>query len=485
MVKNLTKTQKEIEELAGRVPKLTKKQEKWAANHYVYTIGILGNSERECVCPNCHGPLDIPDAKGDETHRCPYCGAKLRIARFYDSRGARWTSNGVWKKYHQEKFFQVMSVVGEWQVTRLFYMERMTYIRKDNTPWRFYEVCQAWNGAKVRTTHFRSLPKKGIMCGWAFNPYSLRSWGIECTDPDNEHYNKYIERDNVLEPRKIGGANYFDVNDLCPNAKILPFYKQKGLNATSFRKIKNIGPMALMEGVSRGAFPTMQETLLKCGGFEVFDKMHERHYGEQIDADAYFTAWKICQRNHYNYKQNATEWLDLVGMLIDLGLDFHSPHYVCPDNLHDMHQRVLRAKIRMEEERELEKKADANARLQKRIARYLDMDIRNKDLTIIVLPSVSAFKAEADHLGHCVYSGGYYNRENSLILSARGKKGKRWETIEVSLKSFTILQCYGYADTFTERHKEIVDLVNANMWQIKERAMRKKEGKEKKVRLAS
>lgn len=477
-MKKLTKTQKEIEELAKRVPKLTDKQKEWAMKNYAYEIGILVNSERECVCPNCHGPLDIPESKEDDTHKCPYCGAKLAVRRYYDSRGLQWLANGVMKDYHKERFFQVMSVVGDWQVTRLFYMERWCYVRRDNTPWTFYEVCQAWNSPKVGTTHFRSLPKKGIGCSWAYNPYSLHTWRLECTDPDNNYYNKYIECDNELEPRKVGGANYFDLNALCPNAKILPFYKQRGLTADAFRGIKNFGAMALMEGVSRGAFPTMEETLLKCGGYELFDKFHERTYGEPIDKGAYFTAWKICQRNGYNYKQNATEWLDLVGMLIDLDLDFHSPHYVCPDNLHDMHQRVLRAKIRREEQREVEKNADANTRLQKRIARYLDMDIHNKDLTIVVLPSVAAFKAEADHLGHCVYSGGYYNRENSLILSARGKKNKRWETIEVSLKSFTILQCYGYADTFTEKHKEIIDLVMANMWQIKERAMRKpKKGK--------
>lgn len=475
-MKQLTKTQKEIEVLAKRVPKLTDKQKEWAMKNYVYQIGLLGNKERECVCPNCHGQLDIPDSDRDETHNCPYCSAKLGIRRYYDSRGLSWTTNGVLKDYHKEKFFQVMSVVGDWQVTRLFLMERWCYVRKDNTPWAFYEVCQAWNSSKVHTTHFRALPKKCLMGNsWgAYNPYSLHTWRYECTNSDNDSYCKYIAEDNGLEPRRVGGANYFEVNNLCPNARILPFYKQRGLSADAFRKIKNIGALALMEGVSRNGFPAMEETLLKCGGYEVFDKMRERIYGEPIDKMAYFTAWKICQRNGYNYKQDATEWLDLVGMLIDLGMDFHSPHYVCPANLHDMHQRILRQKARRDETRELEKNADSNAKLQKRIAKYLDMDIHNKDLRIIVLPSVSAFKAEGDHLGHCVYSGGYYNRENSLILSARGKRNKRWETIEVSLQTFTILQCYGYGDEFTEKHQEILDLVNANMWQIKERRNGKK-----------
>ena len=66
---------------------------------------------------------------------------------------------------------------------------------------------------------------------------------------------------------------------------------------------------------------------------------------------------------------------------------------------------------------------------------------------------------------------GYYRNAQSLILSARGiSDGKRWETIEVDLRDFKIKQCYGYGDKFTEKHKQILNLVNKNMYQIRQRA---------------
>ena len=469
-MKNLTKTQKEIEELAGRVPKLTEKQKEWAIRKYAYPYYHI-RLMSECTCPNCKAkvPMERTDDLRNQIQklRCPECGAQIETHRYFDGRETSFRRREM---NHHQKFFQVMNVVGEWQVTRLFLMERWTYIRKGNSDWSFYECCQAWNSPKVRTTYFRSLPKTGIGCNWNYNPYSLHSWRYECTDPDKWTFNKYIECDNELEPRRPGGANYFDVNLLCPDAKILPFYKQRGLNATAYRTIKSYGPMALMEGMSRNAFPSMQETLIKCGGYEVFNKITEQNYmrDREIDKDAYFTAWKICQRRGYNYRKNATEWIDMVGMLIDLGLDYHSPFYVCPDDIHKMHQRLLRLTERREEKKVLESLGKENESYKKRIEKYLKLAFRNKDLTIKVLPDIPAFKAEGEHLGHCVYRCKYYNKVDSLILSARGKHGKRWETIEVSLKDFTIKQCYGYGDKHTSRHQEIINLVNENMWQIEE-----------------
>lgn len=487
MKKNLSKTQIEIEELSKRVPKLTNKQREWAIHNYTYSFHHIP-PKGECVCPNCKGkvPMEKTDSiqKQVQKLRCPVCGAKIETHRYFDGRETNFRKREM---NHHQKFFQVMNVVGDWQVTRLFLMERWTYVRKGNSDWAFYECCQAWNSPKVMTTHFRSLPKTGIGCNWHYNPYSIHTWRYECTNPDMRTYNKYIECDNELEARMPGGANYFDMNALCPDAKILPFYKQRGLNATAYRTIKSFGPMALMEGMSRNAFPSMQETLIKCGGYEVFNKITERnnYIDRNINKDAYFTAWKICQRNGYNYRKNATEWIDMVGLLIELGLDYHSPHYVCPDDIHKMHQRLLRLSERREDEKLLESLAKENARYKERIQKYLNLCFRYKDLTIKVLPDIPAFKKEGEHLGHCVYRCKYYNKVDSLILSARGKHGKRWETIEVSLKDFKILQCYGYADKHTSRHQEIINLVNENMWRIKDCKRGKKSNRGKSRRLAA
>lgn len=482
MIKNLTKTQVEIEGLAGRVPSLTERQMNWAKRRFPYDIHILGQRERECICPECKGEVYFPESHDTQKMRCPHCGAYLVGNRHFDSYGWKWSKDGV--RYgsgrnHQEEFFSVMNVVGGWQVTRLFYMERWCYVRKGNTPWKFYECCQAWNKPDNGNTYFRSLPKQGL--GYHYNCYSLHRWRYECTDPDNDYYNKYIEEDNELEARMPNSANYFESRNLAPYAEILPAFRRCGLTPDAFRKVTTYNAMGLMEGFARRGLETMHETLLKCGAYEVFNRMTEiRYLHDRDNKQAIYTAWKICRRNGYKPK-NMTEWFDLVNLLAEYGFDYHSPHYVCPDDLHDMHQRILRLVERKKDEMELKRRAVKNEQYKKRIAKYLDLVFKNDDLTIKVLPDIESFKAEGEHLGHCVYRCKYYEKENSLILSARGKRNKRWETIEVDLRTFTILQCYGYKDKHTERHKEIIDLVMENMWQIKERKLSKKAKVAKKI----
>ena len=68
--------------------------------------------------------------------------------------------------------------------------------------------------------------------------------------------------------------------------------------------------------------------------------------------------------------------------------------------------------------------------------------------------------------GHCV--GGYHKRKDSLILSAT-IDGKRIETIEVSLKTFEVVQCRGVCNENSEYHDRIIALVNKNANLIRQR----------------
>ena len=74
---------------------------------------------------------------------------------------------------------------------------------------------------------------------------------------------------------------------------------------------------------------------------------------------------------------------------------------------------------------------------------------------------------------HCVWSNKYFLKENSLILSAT-IDGVRIETIEVSLKTFKVVQSRGVCNSNTEYHDRIVALVDSNMNLIRKR-MRMKE----------
>ncbi len=64
---------------------------------------------------------------------------------------------------------------------------------------------------------------------------------------------------------------------------------------------------------------------------------------------------------------------------------------------------------------------------------------------------------------HCVYDREYYKKPESLILSARDRGGNQLETVEVSLRTFTVVQSRGLQNHPTTAHAEIVRLVEDNM----------------------
>lgn len=86
-------------------------------------------------------------------------------------------------------------------------------------------------------------------------------------------------------------------------------------------------------------------------------------------------------------------------------------------------------------------------------------------LNVRVLESVAEFAAEGTAMHHCVWSNGYYNKENSLILSAT-IAGRRIETVE--LVTFKVVQSRGVCNQNTEYHSRIIQLVENNAGQIQQ-----------------
>ncbi len=83
-----------------------------------------------------------------------------------------------------------------------------------------------------------------------------------------------------------------------------------------------------------------------------------------------------------------------------------------------------------------------------------------------MLQNLWEIEQEGNIMHHCVYANGYYNKPDSLLLSARIQE-KRVETIEVSLKDFSVVQSQGACNQNTEYHDRIVGLVEKNMNLIK------------------
>lgn len=92
----------------------------------------------------------------------------------------------------------------------------------------------------------------------------------------------------------------------------------------------------------------------------------------------------------------------------------------------------------------------------------------DKDFSVVCIQSVAEVAREGSFLHHCVFTNRYYAKDSSLLLSARDRDGSPIETAEIDLRTMKILQCRGKCNQDSPLHDRIVNVINANMWQIKQ-----------------
>lgn len=90
------------------------------------------------------------------------------------------------------------------------------------------------------------------------------------------------------------------------------------------------------------------------------------------------------------------------------------------------------------------------------------MEISDGNIFIKVLPTVDDVFLEGKAMHHCIFTNGYYKREDSLLLTAKIHE-KRIETIEVDLRSYELVQSRGACNQNSKYHDVIVNLINQNM----------------------
>lgn len=181
-------------------------------------------------------------------------------------------------------------------------------------------------------------------------------------------------------------------------------------------------------------------------------------------------AWKheyLTEKLDYNL------WSDTVSMAEKLHYDLHNPFYVCPMNLHTTHN-LYALRLKREEEREERQRAamkrmndeQAKKYFENFIKKFIGFKVENGSITIQPLKSIEEFKEEGEMMHHCVFACGYYKKPDTLILSAQ-VNGEHTETIEIDLKSFSIVQSRGVCNQPSEYHEEIKSLLLKNMFKLK------------------
>lgn len=221
------------------------------------------------------------------------------------------------------------------------------------------------------------------------------------------------------------------------------------------------------------------ETLLKSGQIELFKEFY-RHEGK---IKKYWNSIKICIRNGYIINEPDI-WLDQIDLLSYFRKDLHSVKYVCfkdHDDLHQQHNRLTSKKRAILEKQAYEerKKIMKKENVDYKAARGMFFGLRfaSREITVKILESIQEIYQEGQELNHCIYTGAYYKKEKSLLLSAR--KGETiLETIEIDLQKMEIIQARGIRNQSTQYHSQIVELVERNIDQIRNiRDGKKKQGK--------
>lgn len=450
-MKPKTRIQREVLALSSELPQISDAATRWAKSRPFRDIGLMQRAPHSTedgvvrcqCCGNVHLLTDGVKRLGRVNFsRCPKCGVEL-----YLSQVAKLS------KTTDAALCTIVQSYKGWQVFRTIQAERENDVSKD-TEYRIIEVFQNWiaeDGKEVVVGH--GCARGFNYFHWKFDePMSIRQHNGGCN----------------------GAYVYDDVysvygNYLYPRMSFTQILRRNGISATLMRS-RDADPLALTKRLLTDPFV---EELVKCGQHAVL--LHWLNSGGRIaDRTSWQHAIRICVRNGYVVR-DADLWFDMLDACRQLGLDTHSPKYVCPSDVWSMHDKIMARIAKAREKRELEeKRKELNVfekGYKKRMSKYFGLSYSSNGVSIEPLRSVHEFMEEGEAMHHCVCDMGYYDAKrhpNSLILSARdADSGERIETIEVNTKVWQVVQSRGVCNSDSARHAEILQMMEDFMQQIR------------------
>lgn len=437
-MKPRTKIQKKVAALSERLPKrLTEDQLRYAIEHCFHHYAWRRASGR-MVCSDCGETFDdyqyVEGLSDREKVTCPICRATLTVEH---------TSK---RTFRTRSYYLVTAKRGDMTVFRMFMIDKDCKAGR-KAEYSYFEAVQNWIEDSGRETVV-ALPR----CNNNYY-YDLWARGGDLQIRSNKSRWGY---DNEY---------HFHAAAVYPRGSVSDILKRNGWRNRATSCCPATLAVSLLTDVKA-------ETLAKTGQYALLD----RYVTNQADIEEYWPSVRICLRHGY-IVQDASIWRDMVAAMDELGYDIRNPRYVCPEDLHAMHNLMLERKRKRDERRdEMDRrktiaKYEENYRKQK--GRYFGLSLVDGDITVQPLKSVAEFADEGVAMHHCVFEMGYYKNPHSLILSAH-IAGKRIETVEFSLKTLRVLQSRGVCNSTTPYHDRIIALVESNADKIRKLMPRRK-----------
>lgn len=413
-----TKIQVAVKVLAKSLPALTTAQKDYAYSKFFKQLCYATKSNAFCLECGRHINMDTIRRK---RVTCEVCGKALKV---------EYTRKST--QDFGPYYFAVTSLkrngIYDFQLVRTF--EFRCFYKKGQAPNLFIrEVCQNWY----------NIDGKEVIYARLMNNYTGTFQGSMA-----------IRKPTMYTKYEITPEIY------CKTSQFRKEYVKKGISY----KMMNISLKDIIEEIK---CPYV-ETLLKEGYYHIL-------YNWSIDTVIkYWGALKICIRNKYKINTPSL-YRDLLDALAFLNKDLRNSFFVCPKNIKKAHDYYIHKKAEVQVGKNIaanmKKAEEKNAKYIAEKRKFFNLELRKNGITIQPLRSVQEFIAEGTYLNHCVFRSSYYEKKDSLILSAR-IKNRPVETIEVSLKNFNILQCHGKGNEASKQHKEIVSLLKNNMFKIKQ-----------------
>lgn len=432
-MKPRTKFQHRVIELSKALPDINDKMLAWTKTRCLEHKGYATKSR--VVCMDC-GQRFSPELVSRKRATCPHCHAKLNIEQ------TRCTID------KQMTYVTIAEVHGDFQVIRNYQV--YAYYKAGGVPrYFFWEILQ----------HF-ILPngKYETVARLQNSVWNVDSWGGNMEIRKATYYKKYDVYPDTLHPDSI--------------------FREELSRCGIDRNLQGLTPLQAILNVPSDS---KLETLLKAKQYELLSYM----CGRSKILNEYWPSIKICLRNNYAIKDVGI-WKDYLDLLSRYKKDLRNAHYVCPPNLKRAHDKYVarrskdwateceireRDRAIREEQRKkqlIENIPENNAIYQQEKGKFFDLQFSDGTISVCVLKSIEEFREEGNEQEICVFTNEYYQKPESLILSAR-IEDKRVETVEVDLNRFCVIQCRGKHNGNTKYHDQIVQLVSKNMRAIQKR----------------
>lgn len=412
-----------IVELSQNLPQITQQQNELAFTKCFDNYAV--QSRKSCFCLECGHNWKVCDTNKLKKVTCEKCSKSLLVTKKY--------SNGL----KETDYYQIITTADKFQIIRMICITKT--MKKNCQCSHFaHEVMQIF----IDETGKSRTMSKNVM-------------GL------SHYYDQWIVSSELsLKSNDNNSRFYLIPSFIQPNKKVSPIVKRNGFKGKFF----GIAPQILFKAILSDS---IAETLLKANQHDML-YYHIRNTSLK-STGTYWNAIKICIRNNYQIK-DAKLWVDYIDLLQHFMKDFRSPKYVCPLDLKKRHDKLMAKKVKEIWKNTVEENKKQIGKNQRHYFKakkqFFGLVFSEKNISINVIETIKEFLEEGCIHNHCVFTNEYYKKQNSLILSAK-VNGVHAETIQISLENLEVLQSRGKGNKATKYNKEIINLVNKNLPQIR------------------